>query len=72
MKRILSFRMLIVFTSLGFAWAIGLNKNQPDESLHARLAGSIAVGTGFSRADGSHIWNFSTDFGPHPDYQTEW
>jgi len=27
---------------------------------------------GFARAIGPHNWQFPADFGPHPDYQTEW
>jgi len=27
---------------------------------------------GFRRADGPRTWDFPSDFGPHPEYQTEW
>ncbi|MGF1507109.1 MAG: lipocalin-like domain-containing protein [Anaerolineae bacterium] len=27
---------------------------------------------GFTRADGPRAWDFPADYGPHPDYQTEW
>lgn len=28
--------------------------------------------TGFQRAEGRREWKFPEDFGPHPEYQTEW
>ncbi|NDJ52829.1 MAG: carotenoid 1,2-hydratase, partial [Chloroflexi bacterium] len=27
---------------------------------------------GFARADGPKEWDFPADYGPHPDFQTEW
>jgi predicted secreted hydrolase len=38
----------------------------------ANLIAEIEAPTGFRRADGPRNWKFPADFGPHPDYQTEW
>lgn len=33
---------------------------------------SAPAPAGFQRADGPRAWDFPADFGPHPDFQTEW
>lgn len=35
-------------------------------------SGGPAAPAGFARADGPRTWDFPADFGPHPEYQTEW
>jgi predicted secreted hydrolase len=46
--------------------------NQAGAISSVNFVSDIAVPDGFSRADGNHIWDFPKDFGPHPEYQTEW
>jgi predicted secreted hydrolase len=36
------------------------------------LIAKIETPVGFQRAEGPHAWSFPEDFGPHPEYQTEW
>ncbi len=43
-----------------------------DESPAPSVLAIIDQPTGFQRANGPREWDFPTDFGPHPDYQTEW
>lgn len=38
----------------------------------ALLTGGAADSSGFARATEPRDWSFPRDFGPHPDYQTEW
>jgi predicted secreted hydrolase len=45
----------------------------PDpEQTGANLVVDADLQTGFQLADGPRDWVFPEDFGPHPDYQTEW
>jgi len=45
---------------------------QANETFSANLVGEASTPAGFAGVDGSHAWDFPADFGPHPDYQTEW
>jgi len=36
------------------------------------IVAEIETPVGFQRAEGPRVWSFPEDFGPHPDYQTEW
>jgi predicted secreted hydrolase len=36
------------------------------------LISDVSTPVGFQRAEAPLDWNFPKDFGPHPDYQTEW
>ncbi|HUV29314.1 MAG: lipocalin-like domain-containing protein [Anaerolineales bacterium] len=49
----------------------GLNSFQPGLPT-SNLVAEIKAPVGFQRADGPLEWEFPKDFGPHPDYQTEW
>jgi predicted secreted hydrolase len=42
------------------------------EPLTADLVGAFEPPAGFQRADGTLTLTFPQDFGPHPDFQTEW
>ena len=53
-------------------WGASNILSEDGQTISATLVGNRPDPTGFTRADGSHIWEFPTDFGPHPDYQTEW
>jgi predicted secreted hydrolase len=46
--------------------------NTPEEPLAASLIAPGDVPDGFLRADSTKKLTFPDDFGPHPDYQTEW
>jgi len=49
----------------------GLNLFQPQYPTSSLIA-EIETPVGFQRAEGPLDWDFPKDFGPHPDYQTEW
>ncbi len=71
MRRIL---VILVFFALGIlAFVLLLPPRAETSDLAAQVesGGSGAI-EGFSTADGSHVMTFPTDFGPHPDFQTEW
>ncbi len=36
------------------------------------IVAEVVTPVGFQRAEGPRVWSFPEDFGPHPDYQTEW
>ncbi len=60
---------------LGIAILVWGRLNSDSSALHAPSASvlsSIENPTGFQRADGPREWSFPEDYGPHPDYQTEW
>lgn len=40
--------------------------------MRASLVSAFDIPTGFQRADGMKSLKFPADFGPHPDFQTEW
>jgi predicted secreted hydrolase len=51
----------------------GSNIFQPQYSkTGSSLIAEIETPVGFQRAEGPRNWSFPIDFGPHPDYQTEW
>ena len=53
---------------IGLARSNILQPQYPGSSLVAEIETPV----GFQRAEGPRDWDFSKDFGPHPDYQTEW
>ena len=63
---ILIFILLALF--LGFGRKSATEVQQPT----ANLLTAENVASGFERATGPKEWSFPADFGPHPDYQTEW
>ena len=42
------------------------------ESVSANVIGASSVSEGFRRAESGQTLQFPADFGPHPDFQTEW
>ncbi len=71
MKRI----FLIGITLTLAAAALTLNRVATDTSedeVNATFISSNDAPEGFRRADGEKLLRFPTDFGPHPDYQSEW
>ncbi len=51
----------------------GSNIFQPQFSRSgSSIVAEIDTPIGFQRAEGPRAWSFPEDFGPHPDYQTEW
>ncbi len=71
MKRLL-FSGLLIITIVGLVWIFGFGNSPPDNGFSSSLVANVGIPDGFARADGSHIWDFPSDFGPHPDFQTEW
>jgi predicted secreted hydrolase len=63
---------LLILAGLAIFWGLaGMNfseAQQPASSLVVEVEKSV----GFQRAEGPRNWDFPQDFGPHPDYQTEW
>jgi predicted secreted hydrolase len=64
--------ILIVLAGLAFGLVFAaldrLESQQPTSSLVVEDQMPI----GFQRAEGPRDWHFPADYGPHPDYQTEW
>jgi predicted secreted hydrolase len=58
--------VLVAAAYLAFAPAV-----EPDE-LSAEVVSTPQVIEGFTRAEGVRPFTFPQDFGPHPDFQTEW
>lgn len=63
--------LLVLVGMLTFLGVAGLNlsKSQPPAS---NLIADVEKPLGFQRAEGPRDWDFPKDYGPHPDYQTEW
>jgi predicted secreted hydrolase len=72
MKRLLMIGLLVVLLGFGVVWAYTDSKTAIDRGFSSNLISDNSASSGFRRADGSHIWKFPDDFGPHLDYQTEW
>jgi len=62
---IIIFSFIIILGAAGFP-SCGNNQEIPV------LVTSFDPPTGFTRAEGPREWDFPEDYGPHPDYQTEW
>lgn len=61
---------LVLIVIGGLAW---LTWPHPTAQTTVQLAGlGVSPATGFMRANGPKNFEFPLDFGPHPDYQTEW
>jgi predicted secreted hydrolase len=69
-----AFLWIFLVTLGGFLLYFGLSRVAPPDSqaTSANLIMEIEAPTGFQRADGPRPWAFPGDYGPHPDYQTEW
>lgn len=63
---------LLILVFLGIVWGVENSSLHSDETISANLVANTTTPDGFARADGSHTWNFPADYGPHPEYQTEW
>ena len=72
MKKLIFRSLLILILSALTVWGATRILLNNDQAISATLIGNQPDSTGFARADGSHIWEFPADFGPHPDFQTEW
>ena len=72
MKCIIIFGILIVLVLVGLIWIQGIIPSKTTETVSVDIDMGSASASGFMRADGSHVWEFPDDYGPHPDYQTEW
>jgi predicted secreted hydrolase len=71
MKRMIWIGVL-TFLGLGAVWIWGGQQPTDDQEFSINLGENAPLVEGYSRADGTHVWDFPTDFGPHPGYQTEW
>jgi predicted secreted hydrolase len=71
MKTLLFIGLLFLGAAALFIGLAGSNILQSQKSGSGLIA-EIKTPVGFQRADGPRDWAFPKDFGPHPDYQTEW
>lgn len=70
MRRIL---LALVIIGLGLlALILFLRPQEEPDGLSAQVIATSIPIEGFARADGTRSLSFPADFGPHPDYQTEW
>jgi predicted secreted hydrolase len=53
-------------------WLLAACASPPGDTYSARLVGEASTSSGFLRAEAGYPWDFPADFGPHPDFQTEW
>jgi predicted secreted hydrolase len=63
---------LIIFVAFLLFWGLSRGVTAEPTTPAARLLGTSEVLDGFRRADRLQALTFPADFGPHPDYQTEW
>ena len=73
MKKLLLVGLIFLVGAILLVVMAGSNIFRPQYSRSGliRLA-EIDTPDGFQRTKGSRDWSFPEDFGPHPDYQTEW
>ncbi|MBL6982515.1 MAG: hypothetical protein ISR58_15150 [Anaerolineales bacterium] len=64
--------LLIALVGLALAWRITRGAESPPQTSSANFLSNTESPTNFQRAEGPRQWDFPEDFGPHPDYQTEW
>ena len=72
MKRILSIGIIIAIVFIGLIIVNGNSPSDVGDASFVKLEMESPSESGFMRADGPYPWVFPDDFGPHPDYQTEW
>lgn len=72
MNRVLVIGIIVVLVFVGLFLVKGIFSSNEVESNFAILEMESPPDSGFRRADGSYPWKFPDDFGPHPDFQTEW
>ncbi len=70
MKRVIAILVVLGIASAALFYALR-SKNHPDEFV-AAVVNTPPVVEGFTHATGPTQFSFPQDFGPHPDYQTEW
>jgi predicted secreted hydrolase len=64
--------ILILLGGAALFWGLPGRSLDKDELPSASLISEFEQPSGFRRAEGPRDWSFPEDFGPHPDYQTEW
>ncbi len=70
MKKVI-FSIIILLVGLGAAWLFW--SRLPQAPVPTALSGlQVTPGAGFKRALAPVPFTFPQDFGPHPDFQTEW
>ncbi|MEX2161354.1 MAG: lipocalin-like domain-containing protein [Anaerolineales bacterium] len=72
MRRPILWIPLLLILAGGLAAVLFLRPAEMDERLAAQVLVTPAAMEGFTRADGLRPLSFPSDFGPHPDYRTEW
>ncbi len=63
---------ILILAGLLLYWGLGMRVTTEPQKPAASLVGTSEVVGGFRRADSPQALVFPDDFGPHPDYQTEW
>ncbi len=64
--------LLIALVGLALAWGFTRRAESLPQTPTANFLSSLEGPANFQRAEGPRQWSFPEDFGPHPDYQTEW
>lgn len=73
MKKILLIGLIFLGGLALLVVLVGSNILKPDYAASgASLIAEVETPVGFQRAEGPRDWSFPEDFGPHPDFQTEW
>jgi predicted secreted hydrolase len=70
-KRILLVGILIIIIA-AVSFLYRSISNASSKTVSATLISNQEISAGFMRADGVKPWSFPQDFGPHPEFQTEW
>lgn len=70
MKRPIAVSLLLISALMAVVFAF--SNGRDDRALSAQILTVPQAATGFARAEGSIPLHFPEDFGPHPEYQTEW
>ena len=68
-KTLLLIFILVIVAAAAFA---ALQRREPEVQASVLAGAPAADWAGFARATGTQPLTFPADYGPHPDYQTEW
>ena len=68
-KTILLIFILVIVAAAAFA---ALQRREPEVQASVLAGAQVEDTSGFARATGPQPLTFPADYGPHPDYQTEW
>ena len=71
-RRLVIIGLLVLVSAAAVAAFFWTRRDAPQPQARVQSVVEAADSSSFARATGPQPLNFPADYGPHPDYQTEW